>query len=320
MKRREFIAGLGGAVAWPLAARAQRSRMPAVGVFGTIVPEFAGPFQNGLYDSGYIIGRNVTVEYRRGQLNSDLPRLAAELVQRQVDVIVAVPTPAAVAAKAATKLIPIVFIIAADPVEIGLVANLSQPGGNLTGVSSLNDAVAAKRLELLHEIVPTARLIGFLVNPSNHVDAESEIKELQVAAQTLGLRLLIVNASDQSEFETAFVTLVRERADGLLVGADAIFFNSDHIIALAARYRIPVMYRSREATAGGGLMSYATDYPEVWRLTGGYTARILKGERPAEMPVQLATKMQLVINTKTAKVLGLTFPLALLGRADEVIE
>jgi putative ABC transport system substrate-binding protein len=240
------------------------------------------------------------------------------LVRHQVAVIVATPTPAAVAAKAATQSIPIVFTTGADPVEIGLVASLNRPGGNLTGIANLSIAVAAKRLGLLHELLPAATLIAYLVNPANLVFAEPETNELQVAARTLGVRLLILNASDPSEFEAAFATLVLGRAGGLVVGSDTLFQRyPDQLVALAARYRLPAIYGY---PAAGGLMSYGTDFLGAFRQAGAYAGRILKRERPADLPVQQVTKMGLVINLKTAKALGLTVPETLLATADEVIQ
>ncbi len=325
MRRRQFIALLGTAVAWPLAARAQQ---PAVPVIGFLNPGSLETTRNvaalhrGLSETGYFEGRNLAIEYRWAEDRLDrLPALAADLVRRQVAVIVAWPTPAALAAKAATKSIPIVFATGADPVEIGLVASLNRPGGNLTGMSNLDAAVVAKRLALLHELMPTATSIAYLVNPSNAVFAEAETRELEDAARTLGVRLLILKASDPSEFEAAFATLVLERAGGLVVGSDSLFSrHSDQLVALAARHRVPAMYAYRETTAAGGLMSYGTDFPDAYRKVGLYTGRILKGDKPADLPVQQPTKFELVINLKTAKALGLSIPETLLATADEVIQ
>jgi putative ABC transport system substrate-binding protein len=276
-----------------------------------------------LGEAGYVEGRNLAVEYRWAEDHLDrLPALAADLVRRQVAVIVAPgSTAAALAAKAATKSIPIVFLTGADPVDIGLVASLNRPGGNLTGITSLNVVVAAKRLDLLHQLVPRAALIANLVNPTNPAFAEPETRELQVAARVLGVGFLIVNASDPSEFEAAFATLVRERAGGLLIGGDTLFVgHSDQLVALAARYKIPVIYRSRETTVAGGLLSYGTNFPVVYQQIGVYVGRVLKGEKPSDLPVQQATKIELVINLKVAKALGLTIPETLLATADEVIQ
>jgi putative ABC transport system substrate-binding protein len=325
MNRREFIAGLGGAVAWPLTARAQQPGMPVIGYLdaGSLETrrDAVAAFHRGLSETGYVEGRNVAVEYRWAEDHLDrLPALAADLVRRQVAVVVALPVPSALAAKAATKSIPIVFQVGVDPVEVGLVASLNRPGGNLTGIYNLNTAVVAKRLQLLHELVPAATSIAFLVNPTNAVAAETQTRELQAAARILGVRLLILNASDQDEFDAAFATLVRERAGGLVVGSGPLFVNhTDQLVALAARHRMPVIYTGR-ATAAGGLMSYGTDFPDLYRQVGVYIGRILKGEKPDDLPVQQVTKIQLAINMKTANSLGLTIPETLLATADEVIQ
>jgi putative ABC transport system substrate-binding protein len=326
MKRRTFIAGLGSAAAWPVVARGQAA-MPVIGYLdpGSLEMrrEVVAGVHRGLAETGYVEGRNLAVEYRWGEDHLErLPALATDLVRRQLAVIVAPgSTPAALAAKAATKSIPIVFLTGANPVEIGLVASLNRPGGNLTGITSLNVEVAAKRLELLHKLVPTATSIANLVNPTNPAFAEPEMRELQAASQILGLRLLNVNASNTGEFEAAFTTLVRERAGGLLIGGDILFVShSDQLVALAARHRVPVIYRGRDATVGGGLMSYGTNFPVVYQQIGVYVGRILKGEKPADLPVQQVTKVELVINLKTAKALGLTIPETLLATADEVIQ
>jgi putative ABC transport system substrate-binding protein len=250
-----------------------------------------------------------------------MPALVSDLVRRQVAVIVVTTTPAVFAAKGATKSIPIVFSMGADPVETGLVTSLARPGGNITGIYNLNTTVETKRLQLLLELVPAATLIAFLLNPTNTVIAETQTRELQLAVHTLGLPLLILNASDPSEFEAAFATLVRERAGGLVVSTDALFSNRlDQLVALAVRHAVPTIHSRREATAAGGLMSYATDYLDGLRQVGVYTGRILKGTKPADLPVQQVTKLELVINLKTAKALGLTIPETLLATADEVIQ
>jgi putative ABC transport system substrate-binding protein len=323
VKRRTFIAGLGSAAAWPLVTRAQQPAMPVIGYLdaGSLETrrEYVAALHRGLSETGYFEGRNLAVEYRWAEDRLDrLPALAADLVRRQVAVIVASPTPAAVAAKAATKSMPIVFTTGADPVEIGLVASLNRPGGNVTGMSNLDKVVAGKRLELLHELVPGATSFVYLVNPTNAVFADAETGELQTAARILGARLLILHASGPSEFEAAFATLVPGRAGGLLVGSDGLFLgHADQLVALAARYRMPAIY---PAPAAGGLMSYAPDRFGMFRQAGVYAGRILKGEKPADLPVQQVTKMQLVINLKTAKALGLTIPETLLATADEVIQ
>jgi putative ABC transport system substrate-binding protein len=327
IKRREFIVGLGSAAAWPVAARAQQPAMPVIGYLD------AGAFETrrgavaaihrGLSETGYVEGRNLAVEYRWAEGHYDrLPTLADDLARRRVAVIVALgSTVPAFAAKAATNSIPIVFSVGVDPVESGLVASLNRPGGNLTGISILVSAVAAKRLELLHEMVPAATLIAYFVNPTSPVAAEAQTKELQAAAGILGVRLLVLNASDPSEFEAAFATLVREQAGGLVGSGDGLFVNHrEQLVALAARHRVPAIYADRVYTAAGGLMSYGTDILEVYRQVGVYAGRILKGDRPADLPVQQVTKIELVINMKTAKALGITVPETLLAIADKVIE
>jgi putative tryptophan/tyrosine transport system substrate-binding protein len=305
------------------------AQQPAMRVIGYLeagslerTRENVAAVQRGLSESGYVEGRNLTVEYRWAEDHLErLPALVDDLVRRQVAVIVVTTTPAVFAAKAATKSIPIVFSMGADPVETGLVASLNRPGGNITGIYNLNTTVEAKRLQLLHELVPAATSIAFLVNPTNAVIAEAQTRELQIAARTLGLRLLILNASDPSEFDAAFAALALERAGGLVVGTDALFSNRlDQLVALAVRHAVPAIHARREATAAGGLMSYATDYLDGLRQVGGYTGRILKGEKPADLPVQQVTKLELVINLKTGKTLGLTIPETLLATADKLIE
>jgi putative tryptophan/tyrosine transport system substrate-binding protein len=328
MRRREFIAGLGGAAAaWPLALRAQQPAMPVIGYLGAgtldTERETVAAFHRGLSETGYVEGRNVATEYRWAESHNDrLTGLTSELVRRKVAVIVAVAGGAgALAAKAAAKSIPIVFQVGFDPVAAGLVASLNRPGSNLTGIFVLNAAAVAKRLEQLHELVLAATTIAYLVNPTNPVFAEAEKRELQVAARTLGLRLLILNASDPSEFEGAFATLVRERAGGLVVSGDLLFFNHTHqLVALAARHAVPAIYGRRDYTVAGGLMSCGPDFYDTARQVGVYTSRILNGEKPADLPVQQSTKVELIINLKTAKALGLTVPQSILLSADEVIE
>jgi putative tryptophan/tyrosine transport system substrate-binding protein len=326
MRRREFIAGLGGAAAWPLAVRAQQPAVPVIGYLALPAPDTGRDtgFHRGLAETGYVEGRNLTVEYRWAEFRLErLRALADDLVRRHVDVIVAIAAPAVFAAKEATNSIPIVFQIGVDPVNTGVVASLNRPGGNLTGFSILLTELAAKRLELLHELVPTATSIAVLVDPERIDFNDTEMRELQVAAGILKLQLLVLNARDPSEFEAAFATLVRERAGGLLVSGYQLFGQySLRLVALAAKYGVPAIYASRVTTAAGGLMSYggSGDIGDVRRQVGVYAGRILKGERPADLPVQQATKIELAINMKTAKALGVTFPLTLLGRADEVIE
>jgi putative ABC transport system substrate-binding protein len=328
MKRREFITLLGSAAAaWPIAARAQQPAVPVIGYLGgqsrNALRARLDAFLQGLRETGYIEGQNLTIEYRYADGQYDrLPTLAGDLVHRQVALIASGgATEAALAAKAATTTIPIVFSTAVDPVESGLVASLNRPGGNLTGATNLNIAVIAKRLEMLHQIVPGAALIAVLVNASNRVTTEAETKELQTAARILGVSLLILSAGTSREIETAFANLDRERAGALLVSGDSFFTASrDQLIALVARYAVPAIYQVREFATAGGLASYGADIVAVHRVMGVYAGRILNGEKPYDLPVQRVTKLELVINLKTAKALGLAIPPALLANADEVIE
>jgi ABC-type uncharacterized transport system substrate-binding protein len=331
VNRREFIALVGGASTL-LAAKVNRARgqQPAVPVIGVLSAEWPDrftdrlrAFHGGLRETGYVDGRNLAIEYRWAEGRNDrLPALAAELVRRQVSVIVtAGSTPAALAARAATTTIPIVFYLGADPVDAGLVTSLSRPGGNVTGVVTLNVEVAPKRLELLHELVPTARIIAALINPTNPVLAETLTRDLQTAAHTLGVQLHILHASSEREFNTVFASLAQLRAEGLVIGADALFNSrSEHLAALTIQHAVPAIYQFREFVSAGGLMSYGTTVADTYRPLGIYTGRILKGEKPAELAVQQATRVELIINMKTAKALGVTLPLPLIGRADEVIE
>jgi putative ABC transport system substrate-binding protein len=328
MRRREFITLLGSAAtAWPLAARAQQPTMPVIGFLHLTSPETnrenLDTFRRGLGETGYIENKNVKIEYRwaRGR-NDQLSTLAAELVQHQVSVIAVLEsTNGALAAKAATQTIPIVFMQGANPVQIGLVDSLNRPGGNLTGISLLSAETAGKRLELLLELVPKATSIGYLRNPANPVYAESETREVEIAARAHGVRLLFVNASRPSEIETAFAELAQQRPDALQVSSDGFLLTyPDQIVALAARYAVPAIYAWPTFAAVGGLISYGTNIRDAWQQAGIYTGRILKGERPADLPVQQVTTIELVINLKTAKALGITVPLPLSGRADELIE
>jgi putative ABC transport system substrate-binding protein len=329
MNRRAFIAALcAAAAAWPFAARAQQSSMPVVGVLSAEWPNAVTAdrlrvFRDGLSDTGYFEGRNVMIEYRWAEGRNDrLPALAAELVRLPVNVIVcAGSTQASIAAKAASTTVPIVFYGGTDPVSIGLVASFSRPGGNATGVINLNVEVGAKRLELLHELVPTATIIAALVNPTNPVLAEPETRDLQAAARTLGLTLHVLHASSEQEIDAAFTTLVQLRAGGLVIGADAYFNSrSEQLAVQTLRYAIPAIYQFREFVLSGGLASFGATVADTYRPLGVYTGRILKGEKPADLPVQQATKVELLLNLKTAKVLGITVPLPLSGRADELIE
>jgi len=323
-RRREFITLLGGVAAWPLAARAQQAALPAVGFLNGgsswEYAQMADAFRKGLGETGYIEGRNVWIEYRWAEGRYErLPALAADLVRRQVSVIAA-NTPASPIAKAATTSIPIVFLTSADPVAAGLVASLNRPGGNLTGVAVLNVEVGPKRLELLHEAVPAASVVALLINPINP-NSERQSKDMQAAARSLGLQLHALHASTERDFDTAFARLVQLRAGALIIGADAFFINqSEQLAALALRHAVPAIATYREFVAAGGMMSYGGDLADSFRIMGVYSGRILKGEKAADLPVQRETKFALIINLKTAKALGLTVPLPLLGRADEVIE
>jgi putative ABC transport system substrate-binding protein len=327
MRRRGFIMLLGGVAAtWPLAARAQQPVMPLVGYLGglsrvTFAPRLAA-FHKGLAERGYVEGRSVEIEYRwaNGQYDR-LPELAADLVRRQVAVIAAMGGDApAFAAKAASTTIPIVFAVAADPVKGGLVSSLNRPGGNITGVNFLLNTIAAKLFEVLNETVPKATTIGFLVNPSGP-EAESAVSEVRVAAQALGQQLLVVKATSEYEIDAAFATLAQERVGALLVGNDVFFYSRrEQIVALAARHGMPAIYNVREFVQAGGLMSYGTSVDDAQRQAGVYVGRILQGARPGDLPIQQAVKVELALNLKTAKALGIAIPTSLLLRADEVIE
>jgi len=325
--RRELLVALGGAAAaWPLAARAQQAAMPVVGFLNVASTDGYRPmvtaFRQGLQESGYVEGRNVAIEFRWAEGRSDrLPAMAADLVHRQVTVIAATTTPAALAAKAATTTIPIVFEMGGDPIRLGLVASFNRPGGNVTGVTQLNTEVTPKRLELLHELLPTATVIALLVNPTDPALAEVVLRASQAAAQTFGLGLRVLNASTESDFDGVFANVIQLRAGGLVIGSDAFFTSrAEQLGALALRHAVPTAFQTRDFVAAGGLVSYSGDITDAYRLAGGYTARILKGDKPGELPVQQSTKVEMFLNLKTAKALGITVPLPLLGRADEVIE
>ena len=327
MRRRELITLLGGAAAWPLAARAQQAAMPVIGFINGGFPEGytteRAAFLSGLDEAGYVDGRNVTIEYRWAEGQTDrLPTLANNLVQRQVAVIAATSTPAALAAKAATKTIPIIFETGADPVQLGLVASLNEPGSNITGITQTNLEVSPKRLELLHEIMPAAHVMVLLVNPRKPAVAEATTNQMQAAARTLGLDLQVINVSDDDQVEAAFAKAAQMPPSALVISAGDPFFTSQArpLAALAVRYAMPAVGPGRDFAAAGGLVAYGADINDAYRLAGSYTGRILKGEKPANLPVQQATKVELIINLKAAKALGLTVPLPLLGRADEVIE
>jgi putative tryptophan/tyrosine transport system substrate-binding protein len=310
----------------PLAARAQQPAMPVIGFVNAASPNsyarHLSAFLKGLSETGYVDGQNVTIEYRWAEGQNDrLPALVADLVQRQVAVIAATPTVAAVAAKAATTTIPIVFETGADPVKIGLVASLNRPGGNVTGVTQLNEEVAPKRLELMHELVPTANVIALLVNPADPTITEANSDAVLSAARTLGLDVRILNASTERDFDAVFAMLTQLRAGGLVIGGGPFLVSrTKQLAALAARYAVPAIHETPEFVTAGGLISYGGSTADAYHLVGVYTGRILKGEKPTDLPVQRATKIELYVNLETAKALGLIVPPALLARADELIE
>jgi putative ABC transport system substrate-binding protein len=326
MRRRKFIAGLASTLSLPRTVCAEQLGVPVLGYLDTGSLETRRTaldnLHSGLAEAGYVEGRNLAVEYRwANDYYERLPVLAVDLVRRQVAVIVAVATPAAIAAKAETQSIPIVFFVAGDPVKIGLVSSFNRPVGNLTGISVLLTATAAKRLELLHEVVPRATSIAFLVNSANVVGSKAEIEELEVAARTLRMQLITLDARAPSEFDKAFETLARQRVGGLLVGQDPLFNNHvGQLVELATRYAVPTIYWSRDATAAGGLISYGTDIRDPRRQAGFYAGLILKGTKPSNLPVQQVSKIELVINLTTAKRLGIKFPATILVRANEIFD
>ena len=326
MKRREFIAGIGGVVGmWPLAARAQQSAMPVIGFLNGASPEgyqhYLTAFRDGLKEIGYVEGQNLAIEFRWAEGHYDrLPAMAADLVRLQVSVIIA-NTPANLIAKKATDTIPVVFTTSSDPVQIGLVPNLSRPGGNVTGVSQLNVEIGPKRLELARQLMPNAVSVAFLVNPSDPSRADILLKDAQAAAVPLGLQLHVLRASTDTEIDAAFAAFAQLKAGALVIGADALFNGkSQQLAELALRYAVPAIYQYPEFADAGGLISYGGNIKESYRWAGIYTGRILKGAKPADLPVQQSTTVELIVNLKTAKTLGINVPLPLLGRADRVIE
>jgi putative ABC transport system substrate-binding protein len=326
MKRRTFIALLGGAAAaWPLAARAQQPGMPVIGFLNGASPDGYAPyvaaFRQGLKEAGYVDGQNATIEYRWAEGHYDrLPALAADLIQRKVTVIAATTTPAAQAAKAATSTVPIVFTTGGDPIKLGLVTSLNRPGGNVTGVSNLLVELGSKQLGLLRELAPGTTAIAVLMNP-NFPGTERQLRDVEAAARVLGLQLIALTASTEREMETAFATMAQKGGVALLVGVDPFFLERrDHIVALAGRHAIPAIYPVREFAVAGGLMSYGSDFADSYRQAGVYAGRIVRGEKPADLPVQRSTKFEFVINFKTAKALGLAVPNSMQLLADEVIE
>ena len=325
MRRRQFIAFLGSAAAWPLMARAQRA-IPVVGFLSIASSDGYRPqataFLKGLEEAGYVEGRDVAIEYRWAEGRIDqVSAMAAELVRSRVSVIAAASTPAALAAKAATTTIPIVFEMAGDPVRLGLVAGLDRPGGNVTGVANLNIEMTPKRLQLLYEVVPTATVMALLVNPANPIVAETQTRDARSAAQTLGVDLHVLNASTERDFDAVFASLIQLRAGALVIAAEPLFRSRETQLGqLTVRHAVPAIAYGRDFAAAGGLLSYESDIREAYRLAGIYTGRVLRGEKPANLPVQQSTKVEMIINLKTARTLGITVPIPLLGRANEVIE
>ena len=327
MQRRKFITLIAGAAAWPLAVRAQQVAMPVIGFIDTGSTkrnlELMPAFFRGLAENGFVEDRNVTIEYRSsGGDERVLPAMVEDLVRRNVAVMTTAGGAAAtMAAKAATSSIPIAFLVAVDPVASGIVASLSHPGGNLTGVTTLNVEVAPKRLEVLHELLPQAKTFALLVNPTNATNTAATVRDLQAAAQKTGLALRVLNASSEDEIDRAFAALDADRADGLVIGTDGFLISrSEQLASLALRHRMPSIFQYRAFAKAGGLISYGSSFSDTYYQLGLYTGRLLKGEKPADLPVQQSTKVELIINLKTAKMLGITVPLPISGRADEVIE
>jgi len=326
VKRREFIAGLAGsAAAWPVAAGAQQPSIPVVGFLGAQTPELfvsrLRGFREGLAESGYSEGRNVAIEYRWAEGQSDrLPALVGDLVRRQVAVIATSSTSSSVAAKAGTKTIPIVFLVSSDPVQLGLVQSLNRPGGNATGSTNLGVEVGLKRLALVHELLPAAKLVGLLVHPANP-GAQGQISEYQSAARALGLELRVLRASSEDEIDSAFGNAAQFGVEAIVISPDS-FFNtrSQRIATIALQMRMPTIYNEQSFATAGGLIAYGASFTDQWRLSGTYAGRILKGEKPADLPVQQSTKVELILNLKTARTLGLAIPPTLLATADQVIE
>ena len=325
--RREFITLVGGAaISWPLVARAQQAAMPVIGFLNGSSSDgyapMASAFRQGLKEIGYVDGQNVAIEYRWAEGQNDrLPSFVADLVQRKVNVIAATTTAAALAARAATTTIPIVFETTSDPIQLGLVASLNRPGGNVTGVTQTNMETMPKRIELLHELVPTASVMALLVNPTDPALADSATKELQEAASTLGLKLHVLQASTERDFDAVFTKLVQLRVGGLVIGSDPFFTSrSQQLAKLTVDHAVPAVYQFREFAVAGGLLSYGAAITDAYRIAGNYTGRVLRGDKPADLPVQQVSKVEMIINLKTAKALGLNVPNPLIGRADEVIE
>jgi len=325
MRRREFIAGFGSAAAWPLSGLAQSAAMPVVGYVSSLTQAHSvrsdAALRRGLSEMGYVEGRNVSIRYHWiADRYDELPAMVAELVHRQVDVILAIGPPATIAAKRATQTIPVVFVTGADPIKFGFVASFNKPGGNITGIWMVLTTLTEKRLQLLHDLLPKAELIGLLVNPSSPV-AEPQIRELQAAAQVLGVKVTVLKAITENDFDQAFASLARQRANALFVSADPLFASKgQRLVTLAAQHSMPAIYEFRDFVEAGGLISYGTVLSDGYYRAGHYVGRVLKGTATADLPVEQVDKFELVINVKTARALGLAIPDKLLATADEVIE